>query len=157
VKSLNCFTQGVFGLAMVPAISLTLLMLLLPQIQGAACSQAPEFKPDIRKTEDGIAYASTGIGYDSRVNLPRFSLMLVFATRNGRYLASIETEIAPGPKGGSIRIHSPGPWLIVDLAPGKYSIRARTTKGQEAKKAFEITKGRTTRVNLIWDISDEDI
>jgi hypothetical protein len=157
VKYLTFVSHDRFWSAAKTFISLALVISLLPQIQGIPWAQTREFRPDIRKTEEGIAYASVGVGYDSRVNLPRFPLMLVFATRNGRYLASIETEITPGPKGGPIRIHSVGPWLLVDLAPGKYSIRARTTKGQELKKAFEVTKGRTTRVNLIWNISDEEI
>lgn len=131
------------------------LLSILPLNTGF--SQNKEFKPDIRKTADGISYVSAGVGYDSRVNLPRFSLMLVFATRTGRYLASIETEITHGQKTDSTKIRSIGPWLHVDLPPGKYAVRARTTQGQEVRKTFTIIKGRVTRVDLVWDISDEDI
>ena len=112
---------------------------------------------DIRKTEDGIPFVSAGVGKDSRENLPQFSLKLVFSTRTARYLANIETEIAPASGGRATRILSIGPWLLVDLPPGKFTVKARTTKGQEVTKTFQIAKGRITRVNLIWNISDEDI
>jgi hypothetical protein len=120
-------------------------------------SQNKEFKPDIRKTEDGIPYVSTGVGYDSRINLPRFSLRLVFSAKTGKYLADIDLEITPGPRGRPIRIHSKGPWLDVDLLPGRYKVIGRTIKGQEASKAFAIVKGRVSQIKLVWDISDEEI
>src|SRR5881397_1711279 len=77
-------------------------------------AQVKEFGPQVRKTEDGISYVSTGVGKDSRENLPQFSLKLVFSTRTARYLANIETEILPASNGNPIRIRSVGPWLLVD-------------------------------------------
>ena len=120
-------------------------------------AQVKEFGPQVRKTEDGISYVSTGVGKDSRENLPQFSLKLVFSTRTARYLANIETEILPASNGNPIRIRSVGPWLLVDLPPGKYTVKARNAKGQEVTKTIEIAKGRVTRANLVWNISDEDI
>jgi hypothetical protein len=114
-------------------------------------------RPDIKKTEDGISYVSAGIGKESRENLPRFSLMLVFSTRNSRYLANIECEISPGPAGGATRIRSEGPWLLVDLPPVHYSATAKAANGAEVRKSFTVSKDRVTRVNLIWNLSDEDI
>jgi hypothetical protein len=120
-------------------------------------AQVKEFGPQVRKTEDGVSYVSTGVGKDSRENLPKFSLKLVFSTKTARYLANIETEILPASSGKPIRIRSVGPWLLVDLAPGKYTVKARTAKGQEVTKTIEIAKGRVTHANLVWNISDEDI
>lgn len=119
--------------------------------------QGKEFKPDILKTEDGIRYVTTGIGYDSRINLPRFSLRLVFSAKTGKYLAAIDLEIIPGPTGKPTKIHSKGPWLDVDLPPGKYKVKARTLKGQEVSKTFAIVKDRMSQIKLVWDISDEEI
>ncbi len=120
-------------------------------------AQDQSFRPDVKKTEDGIPYLSTGVGYDSRVNLPKFSTRLIFSTRNQKYLADIDVEISPGPRGGPTRVKSLGPWLDIDLPPGKYKLKARTNKGQEAKTSFEVVKGRMSRVKVVWDISDEDI
>jgi hypothetical protein len=120
-------------------------------------SQAAKLGPEIRKTEDGVAYVSAGIGYDSRINLPRFSLRLIFTTKSQKYLANIDVEISPGPTGKPTRIHSIGPWLHVDLRPGHYQLKARTSKGQEVGRSFEIVKGRSTQLTLTWDISDREI
>ncbi len=124
---------------------------------GTLFSQTREFTPEIRRTEDGVRYISTGVGFDSRVNLPHFSVRMIFAARNGAYLADIDLEISPGPAGKPTRIHSSGPWLIVDLSPGKYKVTARNSKGQVLSKFFSVTKGRVTQVKLTWNISDEEI
>ena len=128
-------------------LCLVLSPLLFPQGKG----------PEIRKTDDGISYVSAGVGKESRENLPPFPLKLVFSTKTSRYLANIETEIVPARGGKPARIQSIGPWLLVDLPPGKYTVKARTPKGQEVVKSFEIVKGRTTKLNLVWNLSDEDI
>lgn len=112
--------------------------------------------PEIRKTDDGVSYVSAGIGYDSRINLPRFSLRLVFATKTRKYLANVDVEISPGPSGKPIRIHSPGPWLHVDLPPGRYKLKARTAKGQEVVRTLEIRKNQITEVTVAWEVSDRE-
>src|SRR5207249_4451648 len=134
------------------AFSVTILCLvlspqLLPQGKG----------PEIRKTDDGISYVSTGVGKESRENLPPFALKLVFSTKTSRYLANIETEFVRAGGGKPTRIRSTGPWLLVDLPPGKYTVKAITSKGREVVKSFEIVKGRITKLNLVWNVSDEDI
>ncbi len=120
-------------------------------------SQKLELKPEVKRSPDGVAYISTGIGYDSRINNPEFSLKLVFSTRNQAYLADIDVEITPGPTGKPTRIHSTGPWLRVDLPPGNYRLKARTVSGLEVRRTFTITKDRVTALRLTWNITDEDI
>ena len=143
--------------SLVPALAVLVCLGIPICDAGAAQGRNREFKPKILKTAEGIPFFTTGVGYDSRINLPRFSLKLLFSTRTQKYLANIDVEIAPGPSGKPILITSLGPWLHVDLAPGKYVVKARTSKGQELRQAFSIRKGSATRVKLIWDISDADI
>lgn len=123
---------------------------------GVLFPQAGDFKPEIKRTPEGIAYLSTGVGYDSRINLPRFSLRLVFSAKTGKYLADIDVEIDAGQK-KITQIHSWGPWLEVDLPPGHYIVRAHTAKGQEVSKSFTIKKDLACQIKLIWNISDEEI
>jgi hypothetical protein len=132
----------------------TILLLLLTCVW---LPQNREFRPEVQKTEDGIPYVSTGVGFDSRVNLPRYSVRLVFATRSGAYLADIDLEITPGPRGRPVKIHSRGPWLLVDLPPGKYQVKAKTVKGQMLSRSLTVVQGRVSRIKLAWNISDEDI
>jgi hypothetical protein len=131
--------------------------LLLLLVCCAEIPQYKEFKPEIRKTESGIPYVSTGVGYDSRINLPPYSVRLVFATRSGAYLADIDLEITPASGGKPIKIHSQGPWLSVDLPPGKYGVKASTSKGHVLSQSFRVVGGRVSLVKLAWNISDEEI
>jgi hypothetical protein len=119
--------------------------------------QGTHLGSEIKRTEDGIPYVSAGVGFDSRINLPRFSLRLVFTTKSQKYLAGIDVEISPGPSGKAIRIHSSGPWLHVDLPPGRYKLKARSAKGQEVSRSFEIQKNRITQMTVAWNISDREI
>jgi hypothetical protein len=144
------------------ALAAFLMILTLPsavaQIQGAASSAKPKsFAPEVQHTEDGTAYVSTGIGFDSRSNLPSFSTKLIFATKQMSYLANIDVEISRASDGAPIRIHSIGPWLLVDLASGAYSVRALTVKGHAVTRKFTVTKGRTNEIKLVWNLSDDEI
>jgi hypothetical protein len=97
--------------------------------------------PEIRKSEVAVASVSPGIGYDSRINLPRFSLRLFFTTKSQKHLANIDAELSHFPWGKPTRIHSIGPWLHDDLPSGRYRLKARTSKGQEIGRFFEIVSG----------------
>jgi hypothetical protein len=134
------------------------LVLLLPAIASIHLlwAQMIQLKPEV-KMVDGIAYLSTGIGHDSRIDYPHFSLKMVFSTRGKSYLADIDVEISPDSSGKPIKIHSVGPWLLVDLPPGNYKVTAKTTTGRKVSKSFVIVKSRMTSVQMVWDISDEDI
>jgi hypothetical protein len=128
------------------------------QIQGSSSSAKPKsFAPVVQHTDDGTAYVSTGIGFDSRSNLPNFSTKLIFATKKMSYLADIDVEISRAPDGVPIRIHSIGPWLLVDLGSGTYSLRAMTVKGHAVTRKFTVTKGRTNEIKLVWNLSDDEI
>jgi hypothetical protein len=120
-------------------------------------AQEMTFKPKMRTTEDRVRYISTGIGYDSRINLPHFPLRLIFSAKTEAYLAEIDFEIKPGPTGKPTTIHSLGPWLDIELPAGRFLVKARTTKGQESIIHVTLVKGRVTQVKLVWNISDEDI
>ena len=141
----------------------SVMVLFLPRIGPAAAGpQTPgarerPFVPVIEKTDEGIAFVSAGIGFDSRTNLPRFSLKLIFANRTSKYLADIDVEIKPGPGGQPVRIHSPGPWLLVDLAPGKYAVSATTSKGHRTSTRVTVVRGRVLQAKMVWDLSDDEI
>jgi hypothetical protein len=131
---------------------------VMAQIDGSSSSARPKsFTPVAQRTEDGISYVTAGIGFDSRSNLPSFSTKLIFATRKMSYLANIDVEISQVSKGVPTRIHSIGPWLLVDLAPGIYSVRAVTAKGHVVTRKITVAKGRTSEIKLVWDLSDDEI
>jgi hypothetical protein len=121
-------------------LSCALLAAALPQ----------EYRPEILKTPEGIRYVSTGVGFDSRANLPVFSLRLIFASDIGEYVADVTSEIRSQDGTLTLRLHSPGPWLLVDLPPGRYKVVARTNEGKPSSRAVTVVQGKTTSAKLIW-------
>jgi hypothetical protein len=157
ISAANCL-RAFWKSGLVAALLAAATLSGMAQIAGPGRAPKPKkFEPVVQHTEAGVAYVTTGIGFDSRSNLPSFSTKVIFATRRSSYLANIDAEITPGPKGPPTRIHSSGPWLLVDLAPGAYSIRAVTSKGHVVTRRFVVSRGRTTEIKLVWDLSDDEI
>ena len=87
----------------------------------------------------GLRYACTGLASESRDD-PRwqgYSTKLVFATASGSYLANIAVTIVDDSNLIVLEATCLSPWLMVDLAPGRYRIEAvaRNSIG----KSFDLT------------------
>lgn len=79
------------------------------------------------RSENGIRYACTGVGKDSRED-PRwdqFSAKMVYAVEGGGYLPGVTTRISRA-DGGDVLFSQwcDGPWLLADLPPGDYEVTA---------------------------------
>jgi hypothetical protein len=92
---------------------------------------------------------STGVGIGTRTSHPEYGLKLEFTLRAGNYLSEVDVDIY---RNGKIvkNIHSPGPWLFVDLEPGDYSVVASLADGRKQGTRFSVTAGRQTQVILSW-------
>jgi hypothetical protein len=100
-------------------------------------------------TAAGKDYLSTGFGINEREPHPEYSLMLEFTIHTGKYLAAVEVDIYQD--GIKIKsIHSPGPWLFIDLLPGNYSVVAQLEDGRRQGAQFRISKDMQKRVILSW-------
>ena len=94
-------------------------------------------------------YLSTGVGIESREPHPEYPLKLEFSLKAGNYVA--EVDVAVYRSGKKIKsIHSPGPWLYVDLEPGDYTVVARLDDGRKQGAGFTISSGMQKRVILSW-------
>ncbi|MEQ8817476.1 MAG: hypothetical protein RLO51_22120 [Thalassobaculum sp.] len=83
-------------------------------------------------TRDGTRYACTGIGAESRTD-PRWSgfpAKLVFAANDGGYLSQVATRIADGQGRTVFEVQDCGPWLLLDLPKGRYTVNATAHDGQ---------------------------
>lgn len=84
-------------------------------------------------------YLCSGIGEDAAAEAAAFPhrLKIVYAEPGGSYIGGVETVISTD---GTpvIQATCPGPWLLGDLAPGRYTI-ASTYQG--ATKTGQITIG----------------
>ena len=87
----------------------------------------------------GLRYACTGLAAESRDD-PRwqgYSTKLVFATASGSYLANINVTIVDDTDLIVLEAHCDAPWLMIDLAPGRYRVEAIAR--HSISKSFDLT------------------
>lgn len=82
---------------------------------------------EVRK-QQGIAYVTGGIGVNERTALRAmqddFSVKLRFAVKEGAYLANVNVEIQDAQGKSVLEGTSDGPWFMVNLKPGTYTVLA---------------------------------
>jgi hypothetical protein len=75
-----------------------------------------------------VKFVSGGVGEDSAARIAAlskdFNLKLLFAQKDGHYLADIAVSISDARGGKVLEAVSEGPWLLAKLAPGKYQVTA---------------------------------
>ena len=116
---------------------LVIASILSVAVVGAAAAQTATngqaaAGADPGMTRDGTRYACTGIGAESRTD-PRWSgfpAKLVFAASDGGYLSQVATRIADGQGNTVFEVQDCGPWLLLDLPTGRYTVNATAHDGQ---------------------------
>ncbi len=88
---------------------------------------------------EGIPYISGGIGEDEREAMRSISrdynLKLVFAIKEGNYLADIAVLIKDAEDKTMLDAVSDGPWFFTRLSPGIYTVTATMTGKAKTQKA----------------------
>lgn len=105
-------------------------------IAGSAAAQTSGAADPIL-TRDGVRYACTGVGASSRED-PRwtsFAARVVFAAKDGGYLSEVSTRISDGQGRVVLEVQDCGPWLLLDLPPGRYEVTA--TAPDSAGRSFQ--------------------
>lgn len=103
---------------------------------------------------DGRRYVTGGIGTEEVATLEgqaaAYSLQLITAARGGAYLADTHVRIV-GP-GNNVVLDTTigGPWLLIDLPGGRYTVRA-THSGHTVERGLTIASGKPQRVVLHFD------
>lgn len=107
-------------------------------------------------TADGRAYLTGGIGLDEREALAAarkdHSLQVITAARgSGAFLSNVALRITDGK--GQIVLERPlaGPQLLVDLAPGRYTIEA-DLHGQVRRTQTQIAAQGRREVYFYFDV-----
>lgn len=100
-------------------------------LAGPAGAQVADAADPVQ-TQNGIRYACTGVGSDSRTDprWPGFAAKLVFAAGSGGYLSQVGTRITDGQGRQVFEVVDCGPWLLVDLPAGRYQLVATAHDGQ---------------------------
>lgn len=80
-------------------------------------------------TADGWPYVAGGFGLEEREELEQmrrdFRLRVITAARgSGAYVAGVRLRLADASGRGVFDREVDGPWLLIDLPPGRYALRA---------------------------------
>ncbi len=101
-----------------------------------------------------MRYFATGVGKIERLaTYPRFPLKLVFSGPGGAYLALVSVTIRSVDGDDEWRIpasHVTGPWLFLDLSPGRYRIEVGRGSDVQTRDKVVVTSGRQKTIHFTW-------
>lgn len=85
-----------------------------------------------------IETRSTGVGLEARSPRPDYPLKLVFSNCEGPLVVDIEVRIWNDEGDLVLTEEKAGPWLFVDLPPGRYAVRAQRTPEKTTSANVEV-------------------
>ena len=104
-----------------------------------------------------ITFVSGGVGEDAvehmRALSKDFNLKLIFAHKDGHYLADVAVTVGDARGAKVLEIVSAGPWFLGKLAPGKYQVTA-IYEGVSFTRATTILDAGQRELIFRWDHAD---
>ncbi len=109
--------------------------------------------PQPVKSLEGIKFVSGGVGSMERKILDRmagdYSLKVVLATDTGHYLSQVQVEIIRADGTKMVSATTEGPWLLADLEPGSYRVKARYN-GKWQSRNITVSPDKQSRLVFNW-------
>jgi hypothetical protein len=110
--------------------------------------------PQIQQQGD-VSYTSGGVGLDESRALLReqahWPLSLRFTGPTADYLSGVTVRIVGGKGGEVLNTESMGPYMLVKLPPGSYTVYAKY-KDQEKKQAVNVSGPGKAKAAFHWSI-----
>lgn len=104
--------------------------------------------------QNGVQYFSAGLGKEERsLSYPPYSLKLIFVKGERAFLAGVAVEVINSEQTTLLSIPGEevqGPWLFLNLAPGKYVVKATDSSGTTIEKSITLSGEKTTPVHFRW-------
>ncbi len=101
--------------------------------------------PEVYAMDNGIRYVSGGLGEEGKAQMkllePDFRVKLSFAANTGHYLADVTVTIANTTGEAILSTTTEGPYLLVDLPKGAYTVTATYGDATQVKKVTVGDKG----------------
>jgi hypothetical protein len=124
----------------------------MPPMQNQAQQQAPS-TPALQTQQQGnITFVSGGASSDDRDALKQiesqYNLRLIFAARNGDYLANIAVTLSDARGNAVLDTIAEGPIFYAHVPPGRYRLTV-SNQGQSQNRDLTISKG-ATRQDFYW-------
>lgn len=136
-----------------------LLALLALFFSGRVSGTLPSLWPGAQKV-NGVTYVSGGIGKPEASFMKAlandYPLEVVFIRKLGdkeEYLADVRVKITDSHDSNLLDIQTDGPYLLVDMANGKYLMSAEY-EGVIKQHKFNLIAGKHQRLVFLWSISE---
>ena len=130
-------------------VILVLSIAALGALPGARVAMSAPLPP----AQAPIAAVSGGVTEEERERLtamaPDYNLKIVLATRSGAYLADVAVAVRDGSGQPVLDTKADGPWVLVRLPAGRYSIEG-SANGATVRKTVAVGAAQT-RVDLRWE------
>jgi hypothetical protein len=101
-------------------------------------------------------YLTGGIGVEEakavRAEKSKYPLNLTFLAKAGKiaeFTSSVDVSVANGKGNSVLKATSDGPFMLIDLPPGKYRITA-TSEGRTKSRDVDIFKGHHAQLTFEW-------
>jgi hypothetical protein len=113
----------------------------------AATVAAAQAQPAARSAASGnVTFVTGGVGEDSAAQMKTlaggYKLTLLFAAKDGHYLADVAVTIADANQHKVLEAVSEGPFLLAQLAPGKYEVTANYDGSTQTRSTTIVARGR---------------
>jgi hypothetical protein len=126
------------------------IALVLTASAGTVLAQAPLPQP---KTENGVTYLNGGAGDEEvqsiKASMKDYTLGLLFSRAGGEYVASVAVTIKDAKGATAFEIPSAGPYLLIKLPPGRYSVVANY-RSESKTQPVTVSGAVKTPVSIQW-------
>jgi hypothetical protein len=110
-------------------------------------------------TANGVTYLTGGVTLDERQEMAdqrkNFSLLLKFAAKSGRYLGDVSVIVTNGKGVAVFESTTDGPWLLVNLPTGSYTLKA-ISGGVSQSQKINIGKNARRELTMYWNVIDNE-
>lgn len=128
--------------------------ILIAAILGAILSLSALAAGPEEQTYGSTRYLTGGVGQDEQQSMreaaPRYPLAMTFTASTGQYLSDVKVTIKDRKGETVLSAVSTGPMMLVNLAPGQYTVEA-AFEGKAQTRKVAIAKGQHQRLALRWN------
>jgi len=137
----------------------------LELLDGSSSSDTSASKLPPLQYHNGIPYITGGIGSDEasafKEQRKDFPLSLNFGQQVGArtaFAADVQIVIRDQDDNSLFNINSEGPYCLIDLEPGQYTLYA-TYMGDTKSRNIDLSQGEAVAIDVIWpaDLSDGSV
>ncbi len=109
------------------------------------------------QSSNGITYVTGGVTIDERQEMTAvrkdYSLLLKVAAKSGKYLGDSVVKITDQTGATVFECTTDGPWLLVDLPVGRYTVNATGLDITQSQKIL-ISKKTRREITMYWNIEE---